>query len=224
MAPEWVYLVSHDFLQCLRTIVTYAGILNKKEAARFDEDSRRCLDFIESDARHLQALVKDLVGYIQAEVKSVDGPPVSAKAALDEAVRRLQQTVKPTPIEITADALPEIMMERAHLVLLFEHLLGNAVRFNERQPVRVHVSVTTDAEGHVFTVRDNGIGIDPSQFERIFKVLQRLHPKKTYPGSGLGLALCKKIVEGYGGKIWVESEPGQGSTFYWSFRSHQKTT
>ena len=132
---------------------------------------------------------------------------------LDHALNGLSDSIKHAGAEITRDALPTLRVDASQMVQLFQNLLGNAIKFRGEQPPEIHVGAQRQAAQWVFTVRDNGIGIEPQYFQRIFVIFQRLHTRTQYPGTGMGLAICRKIVEHHGGTIWVESQPGRGSTF-----------
>jgi K+-sensing histidine kinase KdpD len=137
-------------------------------------------------------------------------------AVLDQALRNLRAGIESARATITHDPLPILSVDATQMMQLFQNLIGNALKFHGERPLQIHIGARTEEARWVFRVQDNGIGIDPQYFERMFQVFQRLHTRRKYPGTGIGLATCKKIVERHGGKIWVESQPGQGSTFYFS--------
>ena len=142
--------------------------------------------------------------------------PTNCETILQHSLDNLKMTMEETGAVVTHDSLPTVMADDLQLGQLFQNLIGNAIKFHGEEPPRVHVSVRPDGNQWVFSVRDNGIGIAPEFTERIFLIFQRLHGKEKYPGTGIGLAVCKKIVEFHGGRIWVESELGKGATFYFN--------
>jgi light-regulated signal transduction histidine kinase (bacteriophytochrome) len=168
-------------------------------------------------AQRMSQLVRDLLEYSRVERKGGQLQPTDTSIALDAALANLRGSIEEAGAAVTHDGLPTISADRTQLAQLFQNLIGNAVKFRHPgRPCQVHIGARKEDSGWVFSVRDNGIGIDPKQHERIFAIFQRLHTRDKYPGTGVGLAICKKIVERYGGKIWVESEPDQGSTFWFT--------
>ena len=141
---------------------------------------------------------------------------VNCEAVLEQALANLQVAIEESQAVITHDTLPAVMADDTQMVQLLQNLIGNAIKFRRQEPPQVHISAQAKGKEWEFSVRDNGIGIDPQYFERLFVIFQRLHSKEEYPGTGIGLAVCKRVVERHGGKIWVESQPGQGSTFYFT--------
>ena len=164
----------------------------------------------------MERLINGLLVYSRVGIQGGDFVPVDLNALLGDALRNLQASLKATQAQVTHDSLPSLPVDATQITQLFQNLIGNAVKFRGEQPPQIHVGVRREPDRWVFSVRDKGIGIEPQHFERIFQVFQRLHTRKTYPGNGIGLAICKKIVGRHGGKIWVESQPGQGTTFYFS--------
>jgi light-regulated signal transduction histidine kinase (bacteriophytochrome) len=142
--------------------------------------------------------------------------PANLGGPLNVALQNLQFSIREAKARVTSDALPTLRVDEGQLAQLFQNLIANALKFRKQSPPHIHIGARAEKGRWVIWVRDNGIGIDPQYFERIFQVFQRLHTRKKYPGTGIGLAICKKIVERHGGTIWVESQPGQGSTFYLS--------
>jgi light-regulated signal transduction histidine kinase (bacteriophytochrome) len=142
--------------------------------------------------------------------------PTDSAAILERAIANLQMAIAESGATITHDSLPEVMVDASQFVQLFQNLIGNAIKFRSEQPPQIHISAEHIEDAWRFSVRDNGIGIEPEYTERIFIIFQRLHRRADYPGTGIGLAICRKIVERHGGRLWIESEPGQGSIFYFT--------
>jgi len=172
------------------------------------------MDFIVDGAARMKQLIEDLLAYSRVGTRGREPEPTDAQAALDQALANLRAAIESSGATVTHDALPVVRADAPQLAQLFQNLVGNAVKFRGAEPPRIHVGVREKDDQVVLSVRDNGIGIDPQYFERIFVIFQRLHSKAEYEGTGIGLAICKKIVDRHGGRIWVESQPGQGSTFY----------
>ena len=164
----------------------------------------------------MERLINGLLDYSRVGTKGGNFVPVDLNAALGDAFRNLQASLKAAQAQVTHDALPSLSVDATQITQLFQNLIGNAIKFRGEQPPKIHVGVRREPARWVFFVRDRGIGIEPQYFERIFQLFQRLHTRKHYPGTGIGLTICKRIVERHGGKIWVESQPGQGTTFYFS--------
>jgi hypothetical protein len=164
----------------------------------------------------MQRLINDLLAYSRVSTRGKAPEPADCCSALGEARVNLSAAIEESQAVIANDDLPTVMADQTQLVQLFQNLIGNAIKFRGSEPPRVHISAERKGKEWVFAVRDNGIGIDPQYHERIFGIFQRLHNRDQYPGTGIGLAICKRIVERHGGRIWVESEPGKGATFYFT--------
>jgi len=163
-----------------------------------------------------RALIVDLLEYSRVERQDVEGTATDGEAVLEQAVRDLRLTIAESGAIVTHDPLPTVVTVPGQLKQVIENLLSNAVKFRGPAPPRIHLAARRHGTEWVFAVRDNGIGLDPQYAHRIFQMFQRLHTRREYPGTGIGLAICKRIVERHGGRIWVESEPGQGATFYFT--------
>jgi signal transduction histidine kinase len=213
----FAYASSHDLQEPLRQVVSYLQLLERRHAEKLDGEAREFLDFAVEGGRRMQRLIADLLAY--SRVGRQDSPLslVDTGAVVDEALAGLRRAIAEQGATVTRDELPALDGNRALLVQLFQNLVANGIKFHGGEPPVVHVSAER-ANGGVwrFAVRDNGIGIDPIYWERIFVMFRRLHRRQEYPGTGIGLAMCKKIVEFHGGSIWVESELGKGSTFYFT--------
>jgi len=167
-------------------------------------------------ANRMQSLINDLLTYSRVTVQNKVFEDVDCNGVLEEVLNNLQVAVEETQAVVTHDSLPRVMADRVQLVQLFQNLIGNAIKFHGKEAPLIHVAAEQRHNEWLFSVRDNGVGLDPQYGERIFVIFQRLHDREEYPGTGIGLAICKKIVERHGGRIWVESQTGHGSTFYFS--------
>jgi light-regulated signal transduction histidine kinase (bacteriophytochrome) len=169
-------------------------------------------------------LISDLLAYTRAGASESDVTVHSAEAVLQYTLSGLSEAIRESQATVTHDALPDVAMGEAHLQQLLQNLIGNALKYRTDEPPRIHISATDTGSAWRFSVQDNGIGIDPSYREKIFGVFKRLHRDQKYSGTGIGLAICQRVVERYGGKIWVESAPGEGSTFYFTVPQHAGRT
>lgn len=230
---QFAYVASHDLQEPLRAVAGFVGLLRHEYANRLDE---RAMDFIEmaSDgARRMQTLIEDLLTYSRVGTKGGAIKAADSRKALDNALANLQTAIKESGAVITSDELPIVRGDATQLAQLLQNLISNAIKFRGARAPEIRISArrTADSavgarsnaagaadtqEGWLFTVEDNGMGIEPQYFERIFLIFQRLHSRNRYPGTGIGLAVCRRIVERHGGSIWVESTPGEGSTFFFT--------
>ena len=214
---QFAYSASHDLQEPLRGVKIYSELLEKRLQGRLDEKDTEYLEFLRGSASRLETLVKDLLSYTQLNRGQEPGEHESSKAALDAATANLGEAVAETRARVEHGHLPEVRVHRAHLQLLFQNLVGNAIKYRRPDVTpEVHVSARRLNGKWLFAVRDNGIGIEEAYRERIFGLFKRLHSDGQYAGTGIGLAICKRIAERYEGRIWVESEPGKGSTFYFT--------
>ena len=164
----------------------------------------------------MQSLIGDLLAYSRVGTKGGALQPTKAQSSFDTALRNLAASIQDAGAVITSDPLPVVRADAIQLTQVFQNLIGNAIKFRSERRPEVHIGARREQEAWLFWVRDNGIGIAPEYTERIFLIFQRLHTRNKYPGTGIGLAICKKIVERHGGKIWIESQPDQGATFYFT--------
>lgn len=197
-------------------IASYTQLLARRYKHKLDAEADSFVEYAVNGAHRMQRLINDLLQYARVGAGPKPVEPVATEAVLAATLANLTVAIKESRAVITHDDLPLVGGNLTELVQLFQNLVGNALKFRGSEPPRIHVSAERDKEMWRFSVRDNGIGIDPQYFERIFIIFQRLHAAAQYPGTGIGLALCKKIVEWHDGRIWVESEPGKGSVFYFT--------
>ncbi len=190
-------------------------MLARRNQGKLDSDADDFIRFLVEGATRMQALINDLLDFSRIGTRGHPFAPVECENILQAATENLEVAMAESGAVITHDSLPALVADPTQLTQLFQNLLANAIKFRQPEGApRIHVSAKREAGGWQFSVRDNGIGIDPQYFDRIFIIFQRLHGRESYPGTGMGLAICKKIVERHGGRTWVESEPGKGSTFY----------
>ncbi len=215
---QFAYVASHDLQEPLRMVSSYTQLLERRYGDKLDEKGRKFVDFAVDGAVRMQQLINDLLEFSRVSTRGKPMKPVDVNRVLDTVKINLSVAIRESDAVVTNDRLPTVLADETQLVQLLQNLVGNAIKFRRAPPARpeVHVSAQVGETECVFTVRDNGIGIAPEYFERIFVIFQRLHAKGEYPGTGIGLAVCRRIVERHGGRIWVESAPGQGSTFYFA--------
>ena len=213
---KFAYVASHDLQEPLRMVSSFARLLENRYKGKLDQDADDFINFAVDGANRMQVLITDLLAYSRVGRWSNEFKEVSSEAVLERALSNLKTVVEQRGAVVTRDPLPVMMGDDSQLAQLFQNLIGNAVKFCKDRTPHIHVSSERRGNKWVFSVRDNGIGIAPEYFERIFLIFQRLHGKQEYPGTGIGLAICRKVAERHGGRIWVESEPGSGSTFYFT--------
>ncbi|MDA1052877.1 MAG: ATP-binding protein [Planctomycetota bacterium] len=220
---QFSYVVSHDLKSPLRTVAGFCKILQEDCEGQLGEQADEHLQHILQGVGRMQRIIDDLLEYSRVRKGDKPAKPVDLAQIFDQAVSNLQADIQEGEAVVTCDKLPTLTANRSQMLRLFQNLMGNAVKFRGQQPPEVHVSAKQERDGWLFSVRDNGIGLDGNQLERIFEVFTRLHPAHEYCGTGIGLSICKKIVELHGGRIWVESEPGKGSVFYFTISNSADT-
>jgi two-component system sensor histidine kinase/response regulator len=210
---QMAYVASHDLQEPLRMVTSYLQLLAQRYGHLLDADAHDFIDFAVDGAKRMQALIDDLLSYSRVGTRFKPLVPTDCGAVLEIALRSLRVAIADSGAQIDCEPLPEVLGDANQLTQLFQNLIANAIKFRGAQAPQITVRAARDPGGWRFEVRDNGIGIAPDYFERIFVMFQRLHSRSTYEGTGIGLAICKKIVERHGGHIWVESAPGQGAVF-----------
>ena len=210
---QFAYVASHDLQEPLRMVKSYTQLLAKRYVGKLDADADEFIGYAADAATRMGVLISDLLTYSRVGRSGKEFEPVNCEQVLDQVLLNLQTGVEESGAQVTRDPMPTIVADGSQLTQLFQNLIGNAIKYRGEAAPEVHVgSRRANGEWSLY-VRDNGMGIDPKHAERIFAIFQRLHTRAEYPGTGIGLALCKKIVERHGGRIWLESEPGKGATF-----------
>ena len=197
-------------------VTSYVQLLARRYRGRLDADADEFIGYAVDGATRMQRLINDLLTYSRVQTRGKPSEITDSHAALGEALVNLASAIEESGGVVTNDDLPEVRADPGQLVQIFQNLVGNGLKFRGEVPPHVHVSARDAGREWLFSVRDNGIGIEPQYFERLFVIFQRLHGQEQYPGTGIGLALCRRIVMRHGGRIWVESEAGKGSTFHFT--------
>jgi chemotaxis family two-component system sensor kinase Cph1 len=213
---KFAYVASHDLQEPLNQVANYVQLLEMRYQDQLDEDANEFISFAVEGVSLMQTLIDDVLAYSKVDVQGVEFELTEVETALNRALANLRKRISETGGVISHDPLPTVMADSTQLMQLFQNLIGNAIKFRSEQPLEIHVGAQRLEDAWLFSVRDNGIGLDPQFSDRIFVIFQRLHTRDEYPGTGMGLAICKKIVECHRGRIWVESQLGQGATFYFT--------
>jgi PAS domain S-box-containing protein len=214
---QFAYVASHDLQEPLRMVASFTELLAENYRGRLDSDADEFIAFAVDGCHRMQGLIEDLLLYSRAGTSGKALFDISSETALEEALTNLRATIEESHAVVTHDSLPNIRTDDKQLTQIFQNLIGNAIKYRSAEVPNVHVCVKKNGDNEwIFSVRDNGLGIEPKYFERIFILFQRLHGQNEFEGTGIGLAICKKILHRLGGRIWVESEPGKGSTFYFA--------
>jgi PAS domain S-box-containing protein len=220
---QFAYIASHDLQEPLRMVASYTQLLSRRYKGKLDADADEFIAFAVDGASRMQRLIQDLLAYSRVGTKGQDLLNVSSENALQQALINLRGAIEASGALVTHDPLPTVMADEMQLVQLFQNLVGNAIKYQSPGIPKVHISAAGNgAKKSVFSVKDNGLGIDPQYFEKIFGMFQRLHKREEFAGTGIGLAICKKIVERHGGSISVESQPGHGSTFSFALANSER--
>lgn len=218
---QFAYVASHDLQEPLRMVASYTQLLARRYKGQLDKDADEFIGYAVDGATRMQGLINDLLKLSRVGTRGKPFAPTDCNRVLDAALANLSVAVQESWAALTRDTLPEVTGDETQLIQLFQNLIGNAIKFRTPgEPPAIHIGAHRIEGAWEFQVRDNGIGISPEYFERVFVIFQRLHSKAEYPGTGIGLALCKKIVERHGGRIWVGSRSGEGTTFF--FTIHDK--
>jgi PAS domain S-box-containing protein len=214
---SFAYITSHDLQEPLRTMGSYAGLLKRRYGGQLDSDADEFIEFMVSGAARMKTMIKSLLDYSRVGTHGGEFTEFNAEDALNAALSNLQSSIDECHAEITHDALPVISADESQITRVFQNLIGNALKFRKKgvKP-EIHISAQKAVDEYIFSVQDNGIGIEEEYTDRIFEVFKRLHAIDEYKGAGIGLALFKRIIDRHGGRVWVESSPGKGSTFYFT--------
>ena len=241
---QFAYVASHDLQEPLRAVTSYAQLLAKRYADQLDAKANKYIGYVVDGGNRMQRLIQDLLNYSRVGRKGNLFQSISCNQVLAQALANLSISIRRSGATVTSDPLPQVMADEGQLIQLLQNLISNAIKFKGEPPPKIHVSAVNQVDekqstaeretvprrsspiaktdnNWLFSVRDNGIGIQSEYRERIFTLFQRLHSRQEYSGTGIGLAVCQKIVERHGGEIWVESEFGKGSTFYFTIPIHR---
>jgi PAS domain S-box-containing protein len=213
---QFAYVASHDLQEPLRMVSSYTQLLERRYKAKLDSAAQEFIAYAVDGAKRMQRLIQDLLSFSRVSTRGNSFKPTDCNVVLGRARADLKMLIEENNALVTNYELPTVMADEMQLLEVLQNLIGNAIKFRNKESPRIHVSAKKNKNEWVFSVRDNGQGIEPRYHDRIFVIFQRLHTKKEYPGTGIGLAICKRIVERHGGRIWMESEVGKGSTFYFT--------
>jgi len=216
---RFAFAAAHDLKEPVIVIESFIRRLQRIYGGKLDEKGKELINYALDGTTRMQVLISDLLAYARIGSKECDLKPVDSEAIIKHAISNLQISIKKSGAVITNDSMPTITADQIQLVQLFQNLIGNAIKFCNDSSPHIHISAEQKDKEWVFSVSDNGIGIAPDDAERIFEIFQRLHSTSKYPGTGIGLAICKKIADRHGGRIWVEAKTGKGSIFYFTIRS-----
>ena len=211
---QFAHIASHDLQEPLRMVASYLQLLQRRYKGSLDKDADEFIDYAIDGTHRMKRLIEDLLKYSRAGRTLSSTTPLNSEDALQAALGNLKAALEESHAQVTWEALPRVSAEEVQLVQLFQNLVGNAIKYRGDRTPQIHISARTSEVGWIFSVADNGIGIEARYFDRIFAIFQRLHGRQEYEGTGIGLAICKRILQQHGGRIWVESEFGKGTTFF----------
>ena len=212
---QFAYIASHDLQEPLRMISSFTQLLSLKYKNELDENAQDYIQFAVDGATRMQNLINDLLEYSRVETRGKMFSTIDMHGIFEQVLRNLRILIKEKNALVITDDLPKILADERQMIQLLQNLIANALKFSKNNP-RIYITANEDLKHFIFEIKDNGIGIEPQYYEKIFQIFQRLQPREEYGGTGIGLAICKRIVERHGGKIWVESKPGKGSVFYFT--------
>ncbi|TDE45769.1 sensor histidine kinase [Nonomuraea mesophila] len=214
---QFAYVASHDLQEPLRKVASFSQMLEQRYGPQLDDRAKQYIHYAVDGAKRMQLLINDLLDFSRVGRVTSEKTPVESGMALEAALENLSAMVEETGATVTHDELPRVTGNRMQLTQLFQNLIENAVKFRSEEPPRVHIGAERSGDMWEFSCSDNGIGVEPKYADRIFLIFQRLHPRDVYPGTGIGLALCRKIVEYHGGRLWLDGDTeGGGTTFRWT--------
>ena len=213
---QFAFISSHDMKEPLRIITSYLQLLQRKYQGNLDDKADKYIHFAVDGASRMQDLINDLLEFSRVTTTTREPEFTDCEFILNQVLSNLSLIIRDNKATLSHGSLPEVMADPFQLVQVFQNLIFNGIEFHSEESPKIHISAEEKTNEWLFSVQDNGIGIEPQHFERIFEIFKRLHTREVYSGTGIGLAICKKVVERHGGRIWVESELGKGSTFYFT--------
>ena len=219
---EFAHIATHDLQEPLRMVSSYTQLLERCYKDKLDSDANEFIGYAVEGANRMQTQINDLLAYSQVTTLGRPFETTDCVDVFESVLSNLEEAIQESGAVVTRDILPELPADASQLVAVFQNLIDNSIKYHGDQPPRVHVSAVESGDGWLFSFKDNGIGIDAEYAERIFVIFQRLHTRTKYAGSGIGLAICKKVIERHGGRIWVESEAKNGSNFRFTLPIRQK--
>jgi hypothetical protein len=216
---QFAYIASHDLQEPLRMISSYTRLLERRYKDKLDQDANDFIQYAVDGANRMQKLINDLLDYSRTTSQGKDFVKIDISQILGQTISNLQLLIIENNALITNDDLPELKVDESQIIQVFQNLIENAIKFKKKSEMpKIHISCKKKKDFYEFAVRDNGIGIDMQFHDRVFIIFQRLHSKEEYPGTGIGLSICKRIIERHGGKIWFESKENEGTTFYFTLK------
>jgi signal transduction histidine kinase len=213
---QFAYVASHDMQEPLRMVASFTQLLDSRYKGQLDKDADEYIEFIVEGAHRMKDLIDGLLAFSRLKTQVSEFKEVSLELLMADVTLNLKKSIEENKVQITYEPLPTITADFSQIMQLFQNLISNAIKFHANEPPEIHISAHDSGKEWLFSISDNGIGIDTNHQERIFEVFKRLHTREEYPGTGIGLSICKRIVNIHNGKIWVESETGKGSTFYFT--------
>ena len=219
---SFAYVASHDLQEPLRMVASFTQLLARRYKGKLDADADDFIGFAVDGANRMQQLIQDLLSYSRLTTRGKALELTESQTACNNALANLRQSIEDSGAKVVVETLPAVLADAVQLSQLFQNLIGNAIKYCQRRP-EIQVEARADGKEWAFSIRDNGIGIEPRYCERIFQMFQRLHTRNEYSGTGIGLTICRKIAERHGGRIWVESQPGRGSTFWFTIPKAERT-
>jgi light-regulated signal transduction histidine kinase (bacteriophytochrome) len=212
---NFAYIASHDLKEPLRMVSSFTGLLAKQYENKLDEKAKEYIFYAKDGAKRMYSLLDGLLEYSRIHTKGKKFTGVDLNLVFDSVLKNLSLIIKERGVSVQCDKLPVVFADESQMILLFQNLISNGIKFSKTNP-EIVISSKSENQSFVFSVRDNGMGIESQYFDRIFLIFQRLVPRAEYEGTGIGLAICKRIIERHEGKIWIESQPGHGSTFFFT--------